>query len=108
VTGAKRAAWSVGLGLLATLALPVAIVATRYSGSYDLLHAAVAIPFAMVAGIAAIVLARRVRALNRARLEGAGGGKAAAWGRIFGILGVCLAASATISVAVYGVLIAAD
>ena len=107
MTGEKRAAWSVGLGLLATLALPVAILATRYSGSYDLLHAAVAIPIAMAAGITAIILARRVRALNRARL-GAGGGKTAAWGRVFGILGVCLAASATISVAVYGVLISAD
>ena len=52
-----RAAWSAVLGLLATLTLPVAVVATRYSASYDLLHAAFAIPLAAALGIAAIGIA---------------------------------------------------
>lgn len=106
--GNRRAAWSVVLGVLATVTLPVAIVATRYSSSYDLLHAGFAIPVAVVAGIGAIVLARRARAIDRATLGRETSGKAATSGRILGILGLCLAASATISVAVYAVLAAAD
>ena len=103
-----RAAWSAVLGLLATLTLPVAVGATRYSASYDLLHAAFAIPLAAAFGIAAIVLARRARALDKAAVSGPGTGKAGRVGRLLGILGLCIAASATISVAVYGVLIAVE
>ena len=92
------------LGVLATLALPVAIVGTRYSGSYELLHAGFAIPLAVAFGISALVLARRARAFDRATLGRAGGGRAARAGRLLGILGLCIAASATISLAVYAVL----
>ena len=103
-----RAAWSAVLGLLATLTLPVAVVATRYSASYDLLHAAFAIPVAAALGIAAIVLARRARALDKATVSGTGSGRAGRVGRLLGILGLCMAASATISVAVYEVLLAVE
>jgi hypothetical protein len=106
--GSRRAAWSVVLGAVATVTLPAAIAATRYSGSYDLLHAAFAIPLALLTGIAALVLSGKARALDRATLGQSGGGKAATWGRILGIVGLCMAASATIAVAVYGVLTAAD
>jgi hypothetical protein len=92
------------LGVLATLTLPVAIAGTRYSGSYELLHAGFAVPLAVSFGILAIVLARRAKALDRARLGRAGGGRAARLGRLLGILGLCIAASATIALAVYGVL----
>ena len=106
--GHRRAAWSLVLGVLASLTLPAAIVATRYSSSYDLLHAGFAIPVAVAAGIGALVLARRARAIDRATLGREASGKAATWGRALGILGLCLAASATIALAVYGVLTAAD
>ena len=106
MTGTTRAAWSVVLGALATLTLPVAIFATRYSDSYDLLHAGFTIPFAAALGIAAIILARRARALDRATLGRTGGGRAARIGRLLGILGLCMAASATIALSVYGVLLA--
>ena len=99
-----RATWSVVLGALATLTMPVAIVGTRYSGSYELLHAGFAIPVAAVLGILAVVLARRAKALDRVMLGRAGGGRAARLGRLLGILGICMAASATIALAVYGVL----
>ena len=99
-----RATWSVVLGLLSALTLPVAIVGTRYSGSYELLHVGFAIPLAVLFGIFAVVLASRARALDRATLGRAGGGRAARLGRLLGILGLCLAASATIALAVYGVL----
>jgi hypothetical protein len=106
--GNRPAAWSVVLGVLATVTLPAAVLATRYSSSYDLLHAGFAIPVAAAAGLGAVVLARRARAVDRATLGRGASGRAATWGRILGILGLCLAASATISVAVYGVLTAAD
>lgn len=106
--GRRAAAWSFMLGVVSAVALPGAVVATRYSSSYDLLHAGFAIPLAVLTGIAALVLSRKARAFGRATLGPAEGGKAAAWGRVLGILGLCLAASATISVAVYGVLTAAD
>jgi len=96
------------LGVISTVTLPAAILGTRYSASYDLLHAGYAIPLVVLTGIAALVLARRARALDRATLGGTKGGRAATWGRSLAILGLCLAASATISVAVYGLLIAAD
>jgi hypothetical protein len=91
-------------GLLASLTMPVAIAATRYSGSYELLHAGFAIPLALVLGIFAVVLARRARGLDRATLGRAGGGRAARIGRLLGILGLCMAASASIALAVYAVL----
>lgn len=104
--GDTRAAWSVVLGALATLALPVAIFATRYSDSYDLVHAGFAIPIAAAGGISAVILARRARALDRATLGRTGGAKAARAGRLLGILGLCVAASATIALSVYAVLLA--
>ena len=99
-----RATWAVVLGALSTLTMPVAIVGTRYSGSYELLHAGFAIPVSVVLGISAVVFARRARALDRATLGRAGGGRAARVGRLLGILGLCMAASATIALGVYGVL----
>jgi hypothetical protein len=108
VTGHSGSAWSAALGLLSALTLPVAVAATRYSDSYDLLHAGFAIPVAAASGIAAVVLAGRARALDRATLGRASGRRSARMGRILGILGLCLTASATISLAVYGVLLAAD
>jgi len=106
--GSRGAAWSVVLGVISTVTLPAAILGTRYSASYDLLHAGFAIPMAVLTGIAALMLARKARALDRATLGPTASGKAATWGRVLGILGLCLGASATISIAVYGVLTAAD
>jgi len=103
-----RAVCSAALGALATLTLPVAIAATRYSDSYDLLHAGFAIPVAAAFGIAAVVVGRRVRTLDRATLGRAGGARAARVGRLLGIVGMCMAASATIAVAVYEVLVAVE
>jgi hypothetical protein len=108
VTDNPRAAWSAILGALSILTLPVAIGATRYSESYDLLHAGFAIPIAVAFGIASVVLARRAQALDRATLGRAGGAKAARVGRLLGLLGLCVAASASVALAVYGMLLALD
>jgi hypothetical protein len=85
--------------------MPVAVGLTRFSSSYELLHAGFAIPLGFVFGWLAILGARRSRALDDATLGRAGGRKAASIGRLLGILGICIASSALIAVAVYGVLV---
>ena len=98
------ARWAVALGLVALLALPAAIAATHFADRLELLDAAVAIPLALVSGIAALRLARHARARVQRTLGRVRGEAAAAVGRVFGALGVCLAITATISVGFYAVL----
>ena len=103
--GSAKARWSVVLGVLAVATMPVAVALTRYSGSYELLHAGFAIPLGFALGAAAIFSARRARALDDATLGRSGSRKVASAGRFLGITGICIASSALIAVAVYGVLI---
>ncbi len=95
---------AVVLGLLAVATMPVAVLATRYSGSYDLLHAGFAIPVAMALGAGAIATGRSAQRYDVRLLERAGGRKAARLGRGLGIAGFCLASSALVALAVYGLL----
>ena len=98
-------AWgSVVVGLASVATLPVAIYATRFSGSYDLLHAGFAIPVAAALGLIAIWLARRARGRASVSLAAASPHGAATAGRVLGILGICLAASALVALGVYGLL----
>ena len=92
------------VGLLAVATMPVAILATRYSESYDLLHAAFAIPVAVVLGALAIGLGRGALRLDDLRLGRAGGRGTARVGRALGVLGIALAATCLVAVAVYGLL----
>jgi hypothetical protein len=100
-----RSAWGsllAGLGSVATI--PAAIYATRFSDSYDLLHAGLAIPVAAAAGAAALGLAARSGRQRALRLgRGAGAGRARA-GRLLGLLGLALASAGLVSLAVYGLL----
>jgi hypothetical protein len=101
----SAATWSLVLGLLSVVTLPVAVAATRWSGSYDLLHAGLAVPVALALGCGALVLARRAR--RHAGIALTGGTTAPSAGRAgwwLGLAGVSLAASATISLAVYALL----
>ena len=99
------AAWgSLVAGLVSVAALPVAIFATRFNDSYDLLHAGFAIPVAAGLGVAALALARRARRSSAASLAGGGGGGLAVAGRVLGIIGLCMAASALVALGVYGLL----
>ena len=101
----SAAAWgSLVAGVASCLTLPVAIYATRFSGSYELLHAGFAIPVAAGLGLGAIALARRARVRARLSLSGGGGGGVATAGRVLGVVGLCLAASALVALAVYGLL----
>ena len=96
--------WAVALGLLSVATLPLAVGATRWSGSYDLLHAGFAVPIALALGIAAVALARRARRLAAISLGGGASPGRARAGWWLGVAGISLASSATISLAVYGVL----
>ena len=102
--GNGRAVASIVVGVLAVATMPVAILATRYSDSYDLLHAGFAIPVAVLLGALAIGLARSALRHDDLRLEQAGGRGMARVGRALGVLGIALGATALVSVSVYGFL----
>jgi hypothetical protein len=102
--GNGRAIAAVVVGLLAAATMPVAIAATRYSESYDLLHASAAIPVAVVLGVAALVLARGALRHDDVRLGRAGGRRAARLGRALGVLGLALASTCLVALVVYGLL----
>jgi hypothetical protein len=98
-------AWlSVVVGLLATLTMPVAILATRWSGDYELLHAGFAIPVAMLLGLLAVALARRARSRLAPTLGHPRGTRTARLGRGLGLLGFLLGLTGAGSLAVYWLL----
>ena len=101
-----RAAWgSVVAGVASVATLPVAVYITRFSDSYDLLHAGFAIPVVAALGGVALLLARRARIETSLSLSGAGqGSRTATAGRVLGIIGLCMAASALVALGVYSLL----
>ena len=90
------AAWgSVVAGAASVLTLPIAIYATRFSDSYELLDSGLAIPVAAALALLALGLASRAGRAGSFVLGGrASGIRAARAGRLLGILGLCLVASA--------------
>ena len=103
--GSRAASGSLVAGLASVATLPLAVYLTRFSGSYDLLHAGFAIPVVAAFGLGALVLARRSRVQASLSLSGAGGGsRAATIGHVLGILGLCIAASGLVALGVYGLL----
>ena len=100
----SHAAWgSLLTGFASVLVLPVAVYASRLSDSFDLIHAGFLIPLVVALGVAALVLARRARRRTAVSLAGGSDALATA-GRILGIVGLCIAASALVALGVYGLL----
>ena len=100
------AAWaSLVAGVASVLTMPVAVYATRYSASFGLVEAGYAIPLGVLLGLAAVFLARRARRAMALRLgrEAPRTGVARA-GKLLGLAGICVAAAALVSLAVYGLL----
>lgn len=95
---------SLAAGLASVVALPLAIWATRWSGSYELLHAGWAIPVAVVLGLVAIALSRRSRVQAAVSLASTRRRSVAGAGRLLGLLGLCMAAAALVALGVYGLL----
>ncbi len=84
--------------------MPLAIYLTRFSESYDLLHAGFAIPLAAVLGLLAVGLARGSRRRDALRLVPGGRSRLATAGLVLGAAGICMAISALVALGVYGVL----
>ncbi|CAN5204897.1 MAG: hypothetical protein H0U82_08735 [Actinobacteria bacterium] len=100
----RGSAWvSVVLGVASVFTLPLAVYATRFNDTYELLHAAFAIPIAAGLALAALALAGRACRLSALRL-GADRSAVARAGRVLGIVGLGMAASALVSLGVYGLL----
>jgi hypothetical protein len=97
------ALWSVLLGLLATAAIPAAIVYADQSPRVELIWAGVAVPVAALLGLAAMGAARagRRRADLTVRRSGA---RSAVVGRFLGLFGLLFAGTGAISLAVYAIL----
>jgi ABC-type Fe3+ transport system permease subunit len=91
-------------GLASVATLPLAIYLTRFSDSYELTDAGFAIPVAAALGFVALALARRYRRRQALRLTEEPLPAAVRAGRILGAVGLCLAASALVALAVYGLL----
>ena len=100
--------WSVLLGLLSLAALPVAIVATRWSRAYELLDAAAAIPVAVVLGALAVALGRKARTQGRLTLNGVRGARTARIGRVLGLAGFLVGITGAMAIGVFLILSAVD
>ena len=104
MTGGKGAAWaSFVFGFASVVSLPLAVFATRFNDAYQLLHAGFAIPITAGLALAALALARRARRVSALRL-GADRSAVARTARVLGIVGLGMAASALVSLGVYGLL----
>jgi hypothetical protein len=92
-------------GLGSVLSLPVAVYLTRFSDSYELLHAGLAIPLGAALGLLALGLARRARRRSAVSLTAAQSDeRVVRLGRVLGVVGLCLAASGLVALGVYGLL----
>jgi hypothetical protein len=98
------AAWAILLGLLAVLAIPAGVIASRVLDDIRLLEAVViAVPVAFVLSLAAISAARRAR-LRVDRSVFRRGRRSARVGRFLAWAGLYLAVTGGLALAFYGVL----
>jgi hypothetical protein len=106
VTRAENgSAWgSLVAGLASVVVLPIGIYASRFTDAFDLIHAGFLIPVVVVLGVAALELARRARRRSSVSLSAARSPGVATAGRVLGIVGLCMAASALVALGVYGLL----
>lgn len=86
--------------------LPVAVVLTERLEQFDLVHAAAAIPVAVLVSFVALVLAARARRQVQLTLGRVGGDRLARIGRALGLLGIYVAVTAGLAVGFYAVLAA--
>jgi hypothetical protein len=98
------AVWSLLLGLLAAAAVPATVVYVDRTPGINLLWAAVSVPVAYALGVAAIVASRAARRRAQLTLRRRSGAATARLGRLLGLLGLLLAGTGTIALAVYAVL----
>ena len=90
-------------GLLAALTMPVAIVSSRWSERYDLVQSAFAIPLTVAFALVALSFAAADERSSGRSLS-AKTGLGTRLGRVLAGLGLALAASGVVAIAVFGIL----
>jgi steroid 5-alpha reductase family enzyme len=93
------------LGLVAAVAVPVAVMVSRQTAGVHLLDAVWAVPVAAACGVAALLFARGAGGRIRRTLEHAGGWGRIRLSRILGVAGICFALSGAIAVGFYELLL---
>jgi len=96
--------WSLVCGILAVLAIPGGVLLARESRMVTLIDASGAVAVAALLGWVAIIQARRGRERVQITLGRAGGAKTARIGRLLGIVGLLLAATAGLALGFWGLL----
>lgn len=91
-------------GLASIATLPLAVYLTRFSDTYDLLHAGFAIPVAAGLALISLSLSRRARLRAAMSLGRGRSGRLARIGGVLGAIGLCVAAAALVSLGVYALL----
>jgi len=100
-----RASLAFLCGLIAAVAVPVAIELTRKIPGAALLDAAWAIPVSAVAATASLLFARGGRGKIAWTLERAGGSIRLRLGGILAVAGICFTLSASLAVGLYELLL---
>lgn len=100
-----RASLAVLLGALGVAAIPAGVYVSERSQSVGLLDAAWAIPVAFGLGVAALLFARGARGKIVRSLERSGGQLRIRTARVLGVLAICIALSAAISVGFFELLL---
>jgi Ca2+/Na+ antiporter len=89
------------LGLAGLAALPAAVEVSRRSPRVELLDASYAIPLAFFLGLAGLIMARRARHNLRWLRLREGGTGVASTAVVIGLVTVCLAVTAALSIGFY-------
>jgi uncharacterized membrane protein YdjX (TVP38/TMEM64 family) len=99
-----RASVSIVVGVLAVVAVPLAIAASRYFDELTLVQSCASAVLAAALGVFAIVLARRGRETAQRTLGRSGGEGAARAGKWLGVLALWIAATTGLALAFYALL----
>jgi hypothetical protein len=91
-------------GTLSLAAVPAGIVLARETRLVTLVNSAGSVAVALLLGLSAIVLSRRARERVQITLGRAGGEATARVGRVLGVLGILVGATAALAIGFYGLL----
>ena len=91
-------------GALSLAAVPAGIVLARETRIVTLVNSAGSVAVALLLGLSAIVLSRRARERVQITLGRAGGEATARVGRVLGVLGILVGATAALAIGFYGLL----